>query len=149
MFDIGWDELLVIAIVALVVIGPKDLPHAFRLAGRWMARARTMAREFQSHVDELMRESELEDLKREISDVPRPQIMDEIDSELMSGQLPAKPLAQSSLKPGEKLVAPGTGEAALTDGAVAAVSDAAPADAATLPPIPAEASSETDPSRAA
>ena len=93
MFDIGWDELLVIAIVALVVIGPKDLPHAFRLAGRWMARARTMAREFQSHIDDLMQESELNDLKREISDVPRPKIMDEIDSELMSGQLPAKPLA--------------------------------------------------------
>ena len=90
MFDIGWDELLVIAIVALVVIGPKDLPHAFRLAGRWMARARVMAREFQGHIDELMRESELDDLKREFSDVARPPELDDIESELMTGQVPAK-----------------------------------------------------------
>lgn len=90
MFDIGWDELLVIAIVALVVIGPKDLPHAFRLAGRWMAKARALANDFRSHVDDLMRESELNDLKREFSDMTRPPELDDLESELMTGQIPAK-----------------------------------------------------------
>lgn len=141
MFDIGWDELLVIAIVALVVIGPKDLPHAFRIAGRWMARARTMAREFQSHIDELMQESELNDLKREISDVPRPKIMDEIDSELMSGQLPKKPLVAEPGKPGQVPVAPASADTVPSDGAAVA--------AAVDPATPASPTGETDPSRAA
>jgi sec-independent protein translocase protein TatB len=148
MFDIGWDELLIIAIVALVVIGPKDLPHAFRIAGRWMARARTMAREFQSHVDELMRESELDDLKREISDVPRPQIMDEIDSELMSGQLPSKPLSPDSLKPVVTGAAPAAAGVVVSPAAVQGLA----ADATSEPVIvsvPEPATSETDPPRAA
>lgn len=90
MFDIGWSELLVIAIVALVVIGPKDLPHAFRTAGQWVAKARTLAREFQSHIDELMRESQIDDMKREFSDLTRPPELDGIEDELMTGQVPAK-----------------------------------------------------------
>jgi sec-independent protein translocase protein TatB len=144
MFDIGWDELLVIAIVALVVIGPKDLPHAFRIAGRWMARARTMAREFQSHIDDLMQESELNDLKREISDVPRPKIMDEIDGELMSGHLPAKPLVTDPAKPGLAPVA----------AVPVAAADGVAVDAVTVGPVadpgaPVPVTGETDPSRAA
>ena len=123
MFDIGWDELLVIAIVALVVIGPKDLPHAFRIAGRWMGKARALANDFRSHVDDLMRESELNDLKREFSDMTRPPELDDLESELMTGQVPAK-------KP----------EA--TQPAVAAAAPVAPAE-------PAPAPVETDPSRAA
>ena len=138
MFDIGWDELLVIAIVALVVIGPKDLPHAFRIAGRWMARARTMAREFQSHIDDLMQESELNDLKREISDVPRPRIMDEIDGELMSGHMPSKPLMTEPAKPGVAPVA--------ADGMAV---DAVKVDPVVDPAVQVPATGETDPSRAA
>jgi len=138
MFDIGWDELLVIAIVALVVIGPKDLPHAFRIAGRWMRRARTMAREFQSHIDDLMQESELNELKREISDVPRPKIMDEIDSELMSGQMPKKTLVTEPVKAPAAPVA--------VNGVPA---DSAPVATGVDPVAPATPAGETDPSRAA
>ena len=138
MFDIGWDELLVIAIVALVVIGPKDLPHAFRIAGRWMARARTMAREFQSHIDDLMQESELNDLKREISDVPRPKIMDEIDGELMSGRLPSKPTVTEPAKPGVAPIA--------ADGLAV---DAVKMDPVVDPAVQVPATGENDPSRAA
>ncbi|MEQ1753615.1 MAG: Sec-independent protein translocase protein TatB [Micropepsaceae bacterium] len=102
MFDIGWDELLVIAIVALVVIGPKDLPQAFRIAGRWMAKARALARDFQSHIDDLMRESELDELKREFSDMTRPPELDDLESELMTGQVPVKkPEEQPAVAPNE------------------------------------------------
>jgi len=65
MFDIGWPELLVILVVALVVIGPKDLPKALRTVGRWIGKARAMAREFQTHVDDMMRETELDEFRKQ------------------------------------------------------------------------------------
>lgn len=52
MFDLGWSELLVVGIVALIVVGPKDLPGMFRTLGRFTAKARAMAREFQRAMDE-------------------------------------------------------------------------------------------------
>jgi sec-independent protein translocase protein TatB len=63
MFDIAWSELLIIAVVALIFIGPKDLPKAMRTAARWMRAGQRLAREFQGHVDELVREAELEELR--------------------------------------------------------------------------------------
>lgn len=65
MFDIGWSELLVIGIVALVVIGPKDLPKVFRAVGQMISKVRTMAGEFQGQFQEAMREAEIADLKNE------------------------------------------------------------------------------------
>jgi sec-independent protein translocase protein TatB len=66
MFDIGWSEFLVIGVVALVVIGPKDLPKALRALGFWVRKARTMSREFQSSVEQMMREAELDEVKKEV-----------------------------------------------------------------------------------
>ncbi len=66
MFDIGWQEVLVIAVVALVVIGPKDLPKVLKTVMAGMAKLRRMAQEFRSGVDEVIRESELDDLKRHL-----------------------------------------------------------------------------------
>jgi sec-independent protein translocase protein TatB len=63
MFDIGWSEMLVILVVALLVIGPKDLPKVARQIGRWTGKARAMAREFQRSFDEMAREAELEEIK--------------------------------------------------------------------------------------
>ena len=57
MFDLGWTELLLIGIVALVVVGPKDLPHMFATLGRFTGKARSMAREFQRAMDDAARES--------------------------------------------------------------------------------------------
>jgi sec-independent protein translocase protein TatB len=65
MFDIGWSELLVIGIVALVVIGPKDLPKVLRALGTMMSKVRSMASEFQGQFQDAMREAELSDLKKE------------------------------------------------------------------------------------
>jgi sec-independent protein translocase protein TatB len=66
LFDIGWPELLLIGMVALVVIGPKDLPRALRTAGFWVRKARTLSREFQSSIDQMIREAELDEVRQEL-----------------------------------------------------------------------------------
>jgi sec-independent protein translocase protein TatB len=66
MFDFAWSEIMVIALVALVVIGPKDLPRVLRTLGKWASKARVVAREFQSSVEQMIRESELEETRKEI-----------------------------------------------------------------------------------
>ena len=66
LFDIGWPELLLIGVVALVVIGPKDLPRALRVAGYWVRKARTLSREFQSSVEQMIREAELDEMRQEL-----------------------------------------------------------------------------------
>lgn len=67
MFDIGWSELLVIGIVALIVVGPKDLPILLRTIGKYVGMIRRQAGEFRAQFDEAMRESELEQLKQEVT----------------------------------------------------------------------------------
>jgi sec-independent protein translocase protein TatB len=69
MFDIGWSELLLIGIIALIAIGPKELPGALRTLGQWMAKIRRMASEFQGQFQEAMREAEIEQLKKELDDM--------------------------------------------------------------------------------
>ena len=69
MFDIGWGELLLIGIVALIAIGPKELPGALRTLGQWMAKLRRMASEFQNQFHEAMREAEMADLKKQVDDL--------------------------------------------------------------------------------
>src|SRR5713226_3531053 len=66
LFDIGWPELLLIGVVALVVIGPKDLPKALRIAGFWVRKARTLSRQFQSSVDQMIREAALDEMRQEL-----------------------------------------------------------------------------------
>lgn len=69
MFDVGWSELLLIGIVALIVIGPKELPGALRTLGQWMGKLRRMASEFQGQFQEAMREAEMADLKKQVDDM--------------------------------------------------------------------------------
>ena len=69
MFDIGWSELVLIAVVALIAIGPKELPGVLRMVGQWMGKARKMAAEFQGQFQEAMREAEMADLKKSFDEV--------------------------------------------------------------------------------
>jgi sec-independent protein translocase protein TatB len=75
MFDIGWDEMALIAVVSLIVIGPKDLPVVLRQMGRWTRKAREMAADFQRGIDDMARESELDDLKNQVAKVAQPNLL--------------------------------------------------------------------------
>jgi sec-independent protein translocase protein TatB len=135
MFDIGWGELVVIGIVALIAIGPKELPTVLRTLGQYMAKVRRMASEFQGQFQEAMREAELHDLKKQaedlgssVSDMTSFDPMADVQKDLQSAieSEPAKP----------ELPAPET----QTESAdAAAQTDAAPTALATVDvPPPAE-----------
>ena len=68
MFDIGWQELFILAVIALIVIGPKDLPRAIRTMTKGLRKLRTMARDLREGVDDVVREAELDDIKNSIAD---------------------------------------------------------------------------------
>ncbi len=64
MPDIGWSEMAVIALLTLIVIGPKELPRVMRTVAHWVRKAQSLAREFQSGLDQMVQEAELEDAKK-------------------------------------------------------------------------------------
>lgn len=94
LLDIAWPELLLIGVIALVVIGPKDLPRAMRVAGFWMRKARSLSREFQNSVDQMIREAELEDVRQELQQASQ----FDIDHEIRSAVDPTGELSES-IKP--------------------------------------------------
>src|SRR5215469_7825599 len=124
MFDFAWSELAVIAVVALVVIGPKDLPRVMRVVGQWTRRARAIAREFQGSLDQMVREAELDDMKRHIDRAtsfnveneirrtidPTGDLQRSLDDPVMTNPLadPPKPVERAALEeePAEVLDAP-------------------------------------------
>jgi sec-independent protein translocase protein TatB len=69
MFDIGWSELVVIGVVALIAIGPKELPAVLRTVGQYMGKIRRMASEFQGQFQEAMREAEMADIKKSVDEM--------------------------------------------------------------------------------
>lgn len=66
MLDLSWGEIVVIGTVAVIFIGPKELPGALRALGHWVGKARTMAREFQNNVDDMIREADLDEVKKQV-----------------------------------------------------------------------------------
>ncbi|HUJ47494.1 MAG TPA: Sec-independent protein translocase protein TatB [Rhizomicrobium sp.] len=66
MIDLSWSHILIVLVVALVVVGPKDLPRLMRMMGRWLAKARAMADQFRRSFDEMARQAELDELRAEI-----------------------------------------------------------------------------------
>src|SRR5580704_10992527 len=69
MFDISWTEFLLVGVVALIVIGPKELPGVLRTLGQWTRKVRGMAADFQNQFQEAMREAEMTDLKKQVDDM--------------------------------------------------------------------------------
>ncbi len=143
MFDIGWGELLLIGIVALIAIGPKELPTVLRTLGQWMGKLRRMASEFQNQFQEAMREAEMADLKKEVDEMtsqaqsyanfdPVGDVRRELEStqQEIEGALTAAPPAATSSPPVTPEALP-----AAEAGAEPAVAPGADAQVA-LPPAP-------------
>lgn len=99
MFGIDSPELLVIAVVALVVIGPKELPGMLRSWGKWMAQMRGMASEFRGHVDEMVRQADLDDVKKQLTASPG------LDLQALDPTREIKSALQEGMAEGEKAMA--------------------------------------------
>ena len=99
MFGIDSPELMVIAVVALVVIGPKELPGLLRSWGKWMAQMRGMASEFRGHVDEMVRQADLDDVKKQLTSSPG------LDLQALDPTREIKSALQEGMAEGEKAMA--------------------------------------------
>jgi sec-independent protein translocase protein TatB len=147
MFDISWSHLLAIAVVALLVIGPKDLPRVLRALGRWAGKARAVAREFQSSIDQMIRESELEEVRKEVEQVASTDVGHEIRKSVdPKGELQASlqsELTDAASHPdGTTATAtPGAAEPAAQPAETATHADSAPS-AQPEDPVPAHAPPE-------
>ena len=82
MFDIGWTEMVVVVVLAIIIIGPKDLPKLIRTIGQWTSRARSMAREFQNSIDDIAREADLDEIKKSVESVTKFDIKKEIENSI-------------------------------------------------------------------
>lgn len=82
MFDIGWPELLIVAVLTIIVVGPKDLPRVLRTIFHWVRKARAMAREFQDGVDDMVRDAKLDDFKKEFESVSDLDLNSELEKHL-------------------------------------------------------------------
>lgn len=147
MFGIDSPELMVIAVVALVIIGPKELPNMLRSWGRWMAKMRGMASEFRGHVDEMVRQSELDDVKKQLESTPGLDLQSldptrEIKSAIQEGMAEGeKALAEAKAQIDNPLAEPDSAPQIGLDPAPAAVADgtaATPAAAQEQPVKPQE-----------
>jgi sec-independent protein translocase protein TatB len=88
MLDFSWSHILILLIVALVVVGPKDLPRLMRIVGQWMAKARRMADEFRKSFDDMARQSELDELRKEIESLRADRPLAGIEQDLHQSILP-------------------------------------------------------------
>lgn len=137
MLDIGWTELVVIAIVLIVVVGPKDLPPMLRAFGRMTAKMRGMASDFRQQFDEALREADLDEVRKTISDAqslnpanalrdainPLRQMGNDIKADLQKAATPDQPATPSSVDPVtavEPAVAPAAVETKPADAVAAA-----------------------------
>jgi sec-independent protein translocase protein TatB len=149
MFDFGLSmgELMVIALVALIVVGPKDLPRMLRMVGRFVTRVRGMAGEFQRHLDSAIREAGIDDVKKEVTSMTNFTVTADIDKQMteefrkQSSEI--KSMIDAPAKAAEPAVAPP--EAAPTEAAAAPTEPPPPAAAAPTEPPPPAAVAPTEP----
>jgi len=140
LFDLGWSEILLIGTVALIFIGPKDLPKAMRVAGFWVRKARTLSREFQSSIDQMIREAELDEMRQDLKKATEFDLEKEFHNTIdPTGSL------------GESLKAPelpnfsdaGTASTPIADGGVAVPREAAVEAPAPIEAVPGDATNTT------
>ena len=136
MFGIDSSELLLIAIVALVVIGPKELPGLLRTWGKWMAQMRGMASEFRGHVDEMVRQSDLDEVKKQLT------ASSGLDLQSLDPTKEIRSHIQEGMAEGEKAIAEGK---SMFDNPLAEPESAPQIAVETPPETPLETPAETAP----
>jgi sec-independent protein translocase protein TatB len=156
MFDISWTEFLLIGVVALIFIGPKELPAVLRTLGQWTRRIRSMAADFQNQFQEAMREAEMADLKKQVDDIAHDiKSYDPLKDVRADVEAAGKDIQSSLERPAaESAAETATAQSetpALTDATAAASGPAAPEAVAELaaPAEPAATAPATDYSREA
>ena len=125
MFDMSWGEMMVIGAVALIVIGPKDLPKALRTLGNMTSKVRRMASEFQSQFNDAMREAELDEIRKQVEGV----------NQSVAGFNPAQTVRDELKGAIEAPVGTGTAPQAGADASAPVPAEAAPASAGTSEPL--------------
>lgn len=88
MLDFSWSHILILMVVALVVVGPKDLPRLMRIVGQWMGKARAMANEFRKSFDDMARQSELDELRKEIETLRNVRPFEDVERDLNRSIIP-------------------------------------------------------------
>jgi sec-independent protein translocase protein TatB len=109
MFDFDWTEIALIGVVALIAIGPKDLPVAIKTVAGFVKKARKMAGEFQGHVDEMVREANLTEVRDQFNELRRMDIKGQIEKAVDSDGELRKTLSENPMQPG--YTTPPVGEA--------------------------------------
>lgn len=99
MFDFAWSEFALIAVVALIAIGPKDMPVAIRAVTTWIKKARRMAAEFQTHVDDMMREADLHEVRASINEIRNFDIKGELERTIDADGTIRSTFASNPLEP--------------------------------------------------
>ncbi len=141
MFDFAWSEMAVIAAVALVLIGPKDMPIAIRSITGMIKKARRMAGEFQTHVDEMLREANLDEVKNSINDIRNFDLKTEMERTVDPDGTLRDTFATNPIDPAAAQATPSLDPAAETieptpDLTLAEPADTSPACTAHAPPMP-------------
>ncbi len=108
MLDIGWSEMLMIAVVAIVVIGPKDLPRTLRTIGQWIGKARAMTRDLQNSVNDMISESELDELRKASNSIDDFSPEGYLNPAIDSGALPTDGQSESGAQSGDYPTPPPT-----------------------------------------
>jgi sec-independent protein translocase protein TatB len=140
MFDISWTEFLLIGVIALIVIGPKELPGVMRTMGQWTRKVRGMAADFQNQFQEAMREAEMADLKKQVDDMAHDiknyDPLKDVRSDVESSVAAVNKDIESSLAstPEQQAAASVVAEPAVTAAAPSQIETAAPA----VPAVPVE-----------
>jgi sec-independent protein translocase protein TatB len=143
MFDISWSEFLLIGVVALIVIGPKELPGVLRTLGQYTRKVRSMASEFQSQFQEAMREAEMADLKKQVDDMaqdlkdfdPLKEVKSDVEAASRDIERSLEAPVEPTSAPPPDAAAPAVETAAPT--VAVERSDLEPAGAAPAPDVPA------------
>jgi sec-independent protein translocase protein TatB len=103
MLDFSWSHILILLIVALVVVGPKDLPRLMRIVGQWMGKARAMADQFRKSFDDMARQAELDELRKEIDNLRNERPLADVERDLNRAIIPEE--MRSSVPPPQSVSA--------------------------------------------